>query len=255
MSNIASSGTFHPRRPRGEAAGLRRHAARRPRRVRAAEGSRRGARRAARGGRQRRQPHRHQRLLRSAHHQPAHPRSAAPLSRRSGHRHQDRRAARRGWILDSGLLARGTDPGGARQSAQSGAGCARSGQPALHVRRSSIPRRGRSRRRSRSLAELQRQGLVRHIGLSNVTPTQIAEGRRHLRNRLRAEPLQSGASGRRRPDRRTRRRRHRLRAVLPARRVHAAAVRRPVRRRRTTRRRRRCRSRSPGCCGARPTSC
>ena len=28
------------------------------------------------------------------------------------------------------------------------------------------------------LAELQRQGLIRHIGLSNVTPTQIAEGRR-----------------------------------------------------------------------------
>jgi len=28
------------------------------------------------------------------------------------------------------------------------------------------------------LAELQAQGLVRHIGLSNVTPTQIAEGRR-----------------------------------------------------------------------------
>ena len=28
------------------------------------------------------------------------------------------------------------------------------------------------------LAELQRQGLARHIGLSNVTPTQIAEGRR-----------------------------------------------------------------------------
>ncbi len=28
------------------------------------------------------------------------------------------------------------------------------------------------------VAELQRRGLVRHIGLSNVTPTQIAEGRR-----------------------------------------------------------------------------
>ena len=27
------------------------------------------------------------------------------------------------------------------------------------------------------LVDLQRQGLVRHIGLSNVTPTQIAEGR------------------------------------------------------------------------------
>jgi aryl-alcohol dehydrogenase-like predicted oxidoreductase len=29
-----------------------------------------------------------------------------------------------------------------------------------------------------ALADLQRQGLVRHIGLSNVTPTQIAEGRK-----------------------------------------------------------------------------
>ncbi len=28
------------------------------------------------------------------------------------------------------------------------------------------------------LAQLQRQGLIRHIGLSNVTPTQVAEGRR-----------------------------------------------------------------------------
>jgi pyridoxine 4-dehydrogenase len=29
-----------------------------------------------------------------------------------------------------------------------------------------------------ALAELQQQGLVRHVGLSNVTPTQIADGRR-----------------------------------------------------------------------------
>jgi aryl-alcohol dehydrogenase-like predicted oxidoreductase len=29
-----------------------------------------------------------------------------------------------------------------------------------------------------ALAELQRKGLVRHIGLSNVTPTQVAEGKR-----------------------------------------------------------------------------
>ena len=28
------------------------------------------------------------------------------------------------------------------------------------------------------LADLQRQGLVRHIGLSNVTPAQVAQGRR-----------------------------------------------------------------------------
>ncbi|MBN8231514.1 aldo/keto reductase family oxidoreductase [Corallococcus macrosporus] len=31
------------------------------------------------------------------------------------------------------------------------------------------------------LAELQRQGLVRHIGLSNVTPAQVEEGRRMVR--------------------------------------------------------------------------
>jgi pyridoxine 4-dehydrogenase len=40
-------------------------------------------------------PHRHQRLLRPARHQPDHPRGAAPVSGRSGDRHQDRRAARR----------------------------------------------------------------------------------------------------------------------------------------------------------------
>ena len=39
------------------------------------------------------------------------------------------------------------------------------------------------------LAELQRQGLVRHVGVSNVTPKQIAEARRILRNRLRAKPV------------------------------------------------------------------
>ena len=44
------------------------------------------------------------------------------------------------------------------------------------------------------LAELQRQGLVRHIGLSNVTPTQVAEGRRICEIVVRAELLQCGAS-------------------------------------------------------------
>ena len=38
-----------------------------------------------------------------------------------------------------------------------------------------------------ALAELQRKGLVRHIGLSNVTPTQVADGRKICR--LRAELL------------------------------------------------------------------
>ena len=42
------------------------------------------------------------------------------------------------------------------------------------------------------LAELQRQGLIRHIGLSNVTPKQLAQGRTHHRDRVRAECLQPG---------------------------------------------------------------
>lgn len=40
------------------------------------------------------------------------------------------------------------------------------------------PAEGSIERELAALAELQRQGLVRHIGLSNVTPAQIAEGRR-----------------------------------------------------------------------------
>jgi len=44
---------------------------------------------------------------------PTNPRGARALSRRSRHRHQDRRPARRGWIMAPGLLARSADPGGA----------------------------------------------------------------------------------------------------------------------------------------------
>src|SRR5580704_17632529 len=40
------------------------------------------------------------------------------------------------------------------------------------------PAEGSIEARLTVLAELQREGLVRHIGLSNVTPTQIAEGRK-----------------------------------------------------------------------------
>jgi pyridoxine 4-dehydrogenase len=77
------------------------------------------------------------------------------------------------------------------------------------------------------LAELQRQGLVRHIGLSNVTATQIAEGPTPARPMRRSSRL---AASRRcnRP----------LCRMSPA----GSAP-------------RRCRWRSPGCCSARPTSC
>ena len=40
------------------------------------------------------------------------------------------------------------------------------------------PSEGSIERQVTALAELQREGLVRHIGLSNATPTQIAEARR-----------------------------------------------------------------------------
>ena len=74
------------------------------------------------------------------------------------------------------------------------------------------------------LADLQRQGLVRHIGLSNVTASQIAEGRRicdivcvqnhyNLAHRDDDALIDDLA-----------RSRHRLCAVLPARRLHAVAV-------------------------------
>ena len=48
------------------------------------------------------------------------------------------------------------------------------------------------------IAELQRQGLIRHIGLSNVTVGQVSGRTQDLRDRLCAKPLQSrGSRGRR----------------------------------------------------------
>ncbi len=87
-----------------------------------------------------------------------------------------------------------------------------------------------------ALAELQRQGLIRHLGLSNVTAG-AGRAARHRRDRLRAEPLQPRPPRRRRADRRARRARHRLRAVLPAGRLHAAPVLDALRRAPSTRRR------------------
>ena len=236
MTDIDAGRHLHPRRPHREAPGLRRHAARRARRVRAAEGPRRGARRAARGGGERRRPHRHQRLLRPARHQPDHPRGAASLSGRSRHRHQGRRPARRGRLVDPGLLARGADAGGARQPAQPRRSTCSTSSTCACMFDVHGPAEGSIEAPLTVLAELQRQGLVRHIGLSNVTAAQVAEGRRIADDRLRAEPVQPRASRRRRADRRAGRGRHRLRAVLPARRLHAAAVVGAVRCRRAARR-------------------
>ena len=137
-----------------------------------------------------------------------------------------------------------------------GARRARRRQPAHHGRRRTARPRARSRRRSPRWPSCSAQGLVRHIGLSNVTadagrrrrgasPTIVCvQNHYNLAHRDDDALIDELAA-----------RRHRLRAVLPARRLHAAAVVDAVRRRGASSARRRCRSRWPGCCSARPTSC
>ena len=106
-----------------------------------------------------------------------------------------------------------------------------------------------------ALVELQEEGLIRHLGVSNVTTADVRRGAVDRPGRLRAEPLQPRAPGRRPADRRAGPRGHRLRAVLPARRLHARSSPRPWRRWPGGWRRRRWRSRSPGCWPARRTCC
>ena len=80
--------------------------------------------------------------------------------------------------MASGIIAGGIDRGRSQQSA------ANLGLDVLEVVnfRSVLaiepPAEGSLEAPLEVLADLQRRGLVRHIGLSNVTPTQIAEGRR-----------------------------------------------------------------------------
>ena len=128
------------RRPNREAHGLRRDATRRARRVRTAEGPRGRDSRLAGGRGRRGQSYRHQRLLRSARHQRNHPRGAAPLSRRSRYRHQNRREARHGRVLAPGHGAGRTRKRRPRQSAQSPAGRHAGREPQDHGRG---PRSGR----------------------------------------------------------------------------------------------------------------
>ena len=103
------------------------------------------------------------------------------------------------------------------------------------------------------LAELRHKGLVRHIGLSNVTPAQIAEGRRiceivcvqnHYNLAHRADDALIDDLARDGI---------RLCAVFSAGRLQSAAIVHLVRGGCSASVPRRCRSRSPGCCAAHPT--
>ena len=105
------------------------------------------------------------------------------------------------------------------------------------------------------LADLQRQGLIRHVGLSNVNAAQIGRGAGDHQDRVRAELLQSRPPQRRRPDRRPGQAGHPLRAVLPARRIHAAPIVYTVRSRGPPRSHADAGRAWHGCCTARPISC
>ena len=104
------------------------------------------------------------------------------------------------------------------------------------------------------LADLQQRGLVRHIGLSNVTATQVAEARRicdivcvqnHYNLAHRADDVLSMRSGARAsPMCRSFRSAGSRRCSHPSCHGSPGSLLRP-----------RCRSRSPGCSLARPTSC
>ena len=180
-----------------------------------------------------------------------------PYPRRSGDRDQGRREARRRTL-------RGTRPSraGGTDAARCTTTCATwaSRRSTWSICASCSASTGRAEGSIEepltALAELQRQGLIRHIGLSNVTAAQIAEG-------ARASPpivcVQNHYNLAHRDDDalidELAPRRHRLCAVLPARRLHAAAVDGAVGGRRASSAPRRCRWRWPGCCSARPTSC
>jgi aryl-alcohol dehydrogenase-like predicted oxidoreductase len=106
----------------------------------------------------------------------------------------------------------------------------------------------------RAVADLQRRGLVRHIGLSNVTPTQFEEAR--------APPTSSASrtstispTATTTPS--STRSQQRGSPMSPCSRSAASprSSRRRCRRSRRGLEQRRCRSRSPGCFAAPPTSC
>ena len=139
----------------------------------------------------RREPHRHQRLLRSPRDQSADQAGAPSISRGSRDCHEGGRSPGRRQVVAPRFFSPGADRRVHDNLRNLGLDTLdvvnlRSGRSAWGRRRA------RLRNRSTVLAELQRQGLIRHIGLSNVTPTQFAEGADHRRDRLRAECLQRG---------------------------------------------------------------
>ena len=206
------------------------------------------------GGGGRRRPHRHQRLLRSPRHQPADPRGAVALSRRSRHRHQGRRQPRRGRVVESGTGAGAASLGSRGQPSQPRPRSA-GGRQLPHSSRPPRPRRSLDRRELRGDGRDAARGPDPPLGRQQRDPHAGRRGARHRADRLRAEPVQPRPPRGRRDDRRAGGRRHRLCAVFSRSAASVRCSRRRSPRRPTGSAPRRCRWRSPGCSGARPTSC
>ncbi len=207
MTDITAAGTFQLGDPHREAPRLRRHAARRPGRVRPAEGPRRArspccARRVARGvdhidtsdfyG-----PHVTNQIIREALH--PYPDDLMIVTKVGA---VPRRRRPRGCRRVAGGARPRRSHDNLRNLGRRGARCR---QPARHVAMRHGPAKARSRRRSPRWPSCSGKGLIRHIGLSNVTRKQVAEARGIAPDRLRAEPVQPRAPRRRRADRRARR--------------------------------------------------
>ena len=164
-----------------------------------------------------------------------------------------RRGADASWI--PAFSRRRADAGGARQPAQPRASTRSTSSICASCSASTGRPRARSRRRSPSSPSFSGRAWSATSASATSRRRRSPRGARSATIVCVQNHYNLAHRGRRRADRRARARRHRLCAVLPARRLHAAAVVDAVRRRARGSARRRCRSRSPGCCTARPTSC
>ncbi len=193
--------------------------------------------------------HRHRRQLRTARERGAHRRGAAPLPGRPRDRHQGRAAAAR-------PPAAGPPTDGRRTCAQALEGSLRT----LRLERIDLYQLHRPdpevpyEESVGALAELRREGKIRHIGVSNVTRRRAAPRPAGDRDRRGAEPLQPARPALRRPGRHLRARRARLPALgAGRRRATSATTSSPTSPGGTACRR--IRSSSPGCWRARRRCC
>ena len=119
--------------------------------------------------------HRHGRLLRPGHRQRPHPRGAASLPGRPAHRHQGRLPPGPRPVLAPGFFPRGSHRLGAREPPAPGRSMRWTWSISGPARPAGRPGPGPVAEPFGVLAELQSQGLIRYLGLSNVTVGQLAE--------------------------------------------------------------------------------